>query len=293
MTQPQPHEHRGDGAQALDPPERSGVGLIQAFAYPVRGARLVYREHRELARYWAPPIVLAAIAMTGAVWLVLEYRDPLFELMWPATHSGDGWLDALARGAREVVRFVATVLATGLAFVLALFSAQLAGAPFYDALSGAVEALHMGQHPESTSMAALLRDAARSVQLVMLKLLIYVAWMLPLWIIALAVPVVGPVVQAVLGFVLTVAFVALDHLDWAAARHGLRVGERMRVLRTHPGPVLSFGLCVWCLLLVPVVNLFLMPAAVAGGTLLFLDLGISPRHRLAKSQPSATAHERA
>jgi CysZ protein len=275
MTQLQPHEHRGDR-----------VGPIAAFSYPFRGARLVYRDHPELARYWAPPIALAAIAMLGAVWVVLEHRDAWFDALWPAVQAGDGWLDSLARGTRSFVRFIATVLVSGIAFVLALFAAQLVAAPFHDALSHAVEALRFDDSPEATSLGALVRDAARSVQLVAVKLAIYLAWMLPLWLLGWFVPVVGPLVQAGLGFALTVAFLALDHLDWAAARHGLTVNERLRLLRSHPGPLLAFGLCVWCFLFIPLVNLFLIPAAVAGGTLLFIDLGLGTR-KLAKSQHSA------
>jgi CysZ protein len=274
MTQLQPHEHRGEG-RADD--RGAKVSPLSAFAYPFRGARLVYRDHPELARYWVPPIVLAAIAMTCAAWLVLEHRDALFQMMWPATHAGDGWLDALLRGARSFVRFIVTMLAIGIGFVLALFTAQIAGAPFYDALSHAVEALRAGHSPEATTLSALLRDAARSVQLAVVKLAIYVAWMVPLWLIGWFVPVVGPISQAALGFALTVAFLAIDHVDWAAARHGLSVGERIRLLGAYPGPLLAFGLCVWCFLFVPVVNLFLIPAAVAGGTLLFIDLGIAPK----------------
>jgi len=278
MTQLQPHEHRGEGHPAGGD-TRGKVSPFAAFAYPFRGARLVYREHPELARYWVPPIVLAAIAMTCAAWLVLEHRDALFQMMWPATHAGDGWLDALLRGARSFVRFIVTLLAVGLGFVLALFTAQVAGAPFYDALSHGVEALRAGHSPEATTWAALVRDAARSVQLAVVKLAIYVACMVPLWLIGLFVPVVGPISQAALGFALTVAFIAIDHLDWSAARHGLSVGERIRLLGRYPGPMLAFGLCVWCFLFIPVVNLFLIPAAVAGGTLLFIDLGIASKHR--------------
>jgi len=36
--------------------------------------------------------------------------------------------------------------------------------------------------------------------------------------------------------------------------------------------VAGFGTGVWILLFVPLVNLFFMPAAVAGGTMLFLGL---------------------
>ena len=291
MTQLQPHEHRGDREarrdEVSDGTPRAAIGAFAAFGYPFRGARLVYREHPELARYWVPPILLAALAMTGAVWLVLEHRDAWFEALWPAAQASEGWLAAVVRGARSFVRFLATVLAAGFSFVAALFAAQLAAAPFHDALSQAVEALRAGDSPQATTLRALLRDAARSVQLVAVKLAIYIAWMLPLWLLGWFVPVVGPLAQAALGFGLTVAFLALDHVDWAAARHGLSVGERLRLLRSHPGPLLAFGLCVWCFLFIPLVNLFLIPAAVAGGTLLFNDLGLGTR-KLAKSQHSVS-----
>jgi CysZ protein len=279
MTQLQPHEHRGEGQPPTGSKQVAKVSPLAAFAYPFRGARLVYREHPELARYWAPPIVLAAIAMFGAAWLVLEHRDALFQALWPATAAGEGWLDALLRGTRSFVRFVFTILAVGISFVLALFTAQVAAAPFHDALSQAVEALRFNTSPAATTFRELARDAVRSVQLAALKLAIYLAWMLPLWLLGMFVPVVGPIAQAGLGFALTVAFLAIDHLDWAAARHGLSVRQRIRLVGAYPGPLLAFGLCVWCFLFIPVVNLFLIPAAVAGGTLLFIDLGVAPSHR--------------
>jgi CysZ protein len=279
MTQLLPHEHRGEGQAPSGSKHVAKVSPLAAFAYPFHGARLVYRQHPELARYWVPPIVLAAIAMFGAAWLVLEYRDALFQTLWPGTHAGEGWLDALLRGTRSFVRFVFTFLAIGMGFVLALFTAQVAAAPFHDALSQAVEALRFNTSPATTTLRELARDAARSVQLAALKLAIYLAWMLPLWLLGLFVPVVGPIAQASLGFALTVAFLAIDHLDWAAARHGLSVRQRIRLVGAYPGPLLAFGLCVWCFLFIPVVNLFLIPAAVAGGTLLFIDLGIAPSHR--------------
>jgi len=37
-------------------------------------------------------------------------------------------------------------------------------------------------------------------------------------------------------------------------------------------PMFGFGTGVWLFLFIPFLNLFFMPAAVAGGTLLYLDL---------------------
>jgi CysZ protein len=104
------------------------------------------------------------------------------------------------------------------------------------------------------------------------KLAIYATVMGGLLLVGLLVPVVGAVVQASLGFVVTASFLALDHIDWAAARHGLSVRARLGLLRQHPGALLGFGTAVWLMLFAPLVNLLLVPAAVAGGTLLFGDI---------------------
>jgi CysZ protein len=246
--------------------------LFEGAAYPFRGARFVYVEHRALARYWLPPIVLATLATVLAVWLVLHHRDSLLSFFWSAPPIGDDLWSDILRGLRSFLGFVITALALAFGVIAALFVSQVAAAPFHEALSHAVELIRCGTSPDASTLAALIRDALRSIQMALAKLVLYVALMLPLWIGSVLVPGVGAIVASGAGFAITVAFVALDHLDWAASRHGLRVRERIGLLRAHPAPLAGFGLSVWALLFVPVVNLALMPAAVAGGTLLFIDL---------------------
>lgn len=216
--------------------------------------------------------MLATLVTAIAAWLVLDHRDALLAALWSAPPDGDGLWASMLRGVRSAFGFILTLLALGLAVVAALFASQIAAAPFHEALSHAVELIRCGTSPDASSLRALIRDALRSMQLACAKLALYVALMLPLWIGSLLVPGIGAVIASGAGFAITVAFVALDHLDWAAARHGLSVRERIGLLRAHPAATSGFGLSVWALLFVPVVNLVLMPAAVAGGTLLFIEL---------------------
>lgn len=260
-----------DRSQAAAGASRS-VGLISGLLYPLRGARLVFRDHPELKRYWVPPLTIAAIAMVAAIWLVLDHRSEWIAMVWPIAPTQGGIVGTLLRASYWVVGWVVTFVALGLGLVAAMFSAQVVGAPFHDALSEAVELIQSGEKPRATTLGALLRDAMRSVQLAFLKLLVFAGLLIPLWLLSLTVPVVGPVLYVGLGFALTIAFLALDHTDWAATRHGLSVRERVALLRAHPGAMLAFGTCAWFMLFIPVVNLLLTPAAVAGGTLLFLDL---------------------
>ena len=76
----------------------------------------------------------------------------------------------------------------------------------------------------------------------------------------------------VVGFALTALYFALDYVDWPIARRGLGLRYRRELLARGGATLFGFGAGVWLFLLVPLLNLFFMPAAVAGGTLLYLEL---------------------
>ena len=66
------------------------VGFAAGFASLFRGARLVYLDHRELARYYLPPMILALFFVAGAwvgFWLTV---DDIINWIWPEP-DGDAW----------------------------------------------------------------------------------------------------------------------------------------------------------------------------------------------------------
>jgi CysZ protein len=145
-------------------------------------------------------------------------------------------------------------------------------APFNEALSEAVERLETGVEAAAPGLRGMLRELGRSIREELAKAAIYLALVGGLWLLALGVPLFGPLLQSVLGVALTALYLALDYVDLPASRRGWPVGRRLGLVRAHPRELLGFGLGVWVLLIVPVVNLLTMPAAVAGGALLFLEL---------------------
>ena len=94
----------------------------------------------------------------------------------------------------------------------------------------------------------------------------------PTFIISLLIPVVGQIIYVVFGYLFTIVFFAVDYTDWPLARRGRGVRARLRLVRKYKARMLGLGTAVWLLLFIPVVGLFFMPAAVAGGTLLVLDM---------------------
>jgi len=148
-------------------------------------------------------------------------------------------------------------------------------APFNDALSEAVERILTGESAPPFSLRRMVADIGRTLRLELLKVLVYLAVVGPMFLASFIIPGVGQVLSLV-GFVLTAVYLGIDYVDWPAARRNWSVSDRVAFTRRQLPAVAGFGTGVWLLLFVPLVNLLFMPAAVAGGTMLFVALHDDP-----------------
>jgi CysZ protein len=263
-TQPSPTYRRH--------PSSSTRGFWSGLRYPWRGARFVYVEHPELARFWIPPIVVTLALLVVVGWAAIGLHSDVTEWLWAAP-SGSGWLPSVERFAQRVLGWLVAVVMLGLGVVLVALGSSVIAAPFNDALSEAVESAYLARRSLPFDIGRVVRDVIRTVGLELLKLGVYAAVMLPLFAIGLAAPVIGPILQATVGFGLTALFFAVDYVDWPASRRDLSAAQRIRWAFAHLRAMLGLGTGVWLLLFVPLLNLLFMPAAVAGATLFFLDVG--------------------
>jgi CysZ protein len=263
-----------DGAAPTSRSTRS-IGFLAGVGYALRGARFVYVQHPRLSRLWLPPVVITAIALIATTWAAFAWRDDVVGWLWPEP-GGSGAGAIAARGLHTALELLAAVLMALTGVVVVALASSLICAPFNDALSEAVERIHTGGEGTSLRLSVLLRDTLRSIGLQLLKLGAYAAIMGPMFVISFALPGVGGVLYTAIAFVVTALFLAIDYVDFAATRRGLDARARMRAaLRQWPA-MLGLGAAIWVLLFVPLLNVLFMPAAVAGGTLLFLDLHPAP-----------------
>jgi CysZ protein len=243
---------------------------VAGLSSPLGGARLVYPPHTGLARLWVPPLVVVSVLLVVVTWLAVDHHAALFEALWPSP-EGEGFLDRALQGLHGLasVLFGGALVLAGAAAVL--LTSSVIAAPWNDALSAAVERIVVGRTFVTALASHPLRDAARSIAFAGVLLAGYLGCFAVLLAVGWLVPVVGPMLHATLGFFVTALFLALENADLAAARHGLSIRERIDHVRRHLGSALGLGTAIWALMLVPVVNLMLMPAAVAGATLWFID----------------------
>lgn len=239
-----------------------------------RGYRLLLA--RRLRWYALLPFGLSALLLIGGFWLVDDWLQ-----QW--LHSWFGWLsrftwldwigDALHGVALMLWFFIASFVFIGVAGILA--------SPVNSLLSDRTRA-ELGQPlTDNFRWSQLPGLIGRSLSRELHKLL----YMLPqlsllvlLSCVSFWIPLLNLLTSA-LWFLVGAWLLALQYLDYPADSEGLSLQQTLAVLRRKRLTVLLFGLSCYLLLLIPGLNLLLLPAAICGATHLWLQLtaGSEPR----------------
>lgn len=251
-------------------PTATVVGFWRGLVYPFKGLRFVFVQHPGLVRFWGPPIAIVLVLLLGVLIGGWNLEDDIVGLLWTAP-TGDGVGAWLLGALHWLLRVLVLLTLWSVGIIGVVLCTNVIAAPFNDLLSEEVERIVTGRPGPPFSLATLARDSGRTVLLELFKLVIYLVVMIPMFALSF-VPVIGPILYAVVGFLFTTMYFAIDYIDWPASRRKRDIHYRFGLLQEHFLPMFGFGTGVWLFLFIPLVNLLFMPAAVAGGTLLFLDL---------------------
>lgn len=254
---------------------KSPMGFARGLSYALRGMRFVYFQHPRLARYWSFPILITGAALVLVFYGAGALFDDLGAVVWSvfpeSWGEASGFVGALLTALRWFLSVVAAILFTLLGLVVVVVLSSIVAAPFNDALSEAVERIVTGGQAPPFSFKRLVGDIARTIRLEALKVLIYAAVVGPMFLASFFVPGIGQVISLI-GFAFTAIYLGVDYIDWPAARRDWSVADRVAFTRRQLAAIGGFGTGVWILLFIPLINLFFMPAAVAGGTMLFIAM---------------------
>lgn len=146
--------------------------------------------------------------------------------------------------------------------------ANLIAAPFNSLLAEKVQLYLTGQVHEQS-----LLTTCKEVPRIIGRQLAILGYYLPRAIIVLIlffVPVIQ-IVAAVIWFLFNANFMTITYVDYPADNNRVALREMLARLRKKRGLALGFGSAVLVLTMIPVVNFFVIPAAVAGATKLWLE----------------------
>ena len=240
-----------------------GSGPLAGLGYLSEGFSMLRRPG--VKRYVAVPLLVNIALFVGAI---LTAKRTFEALMLTMTDWLPSWLDWLQWPLWILFGLTALLLV----FYTFNVIANIIAAPFNGYLAARVEYLVTGVEPPSVARSIAAEVWLQAVETV--RRLIYMAWvLLAVFIVTLLMglsAVLAPAVP-VLWFVAGAWLLAIEYGEYPMTNHDLRFKTQKRRLRHHGTLTMSFGGFASLMLLVPGLNLFVMPAAVAGATLAWLD----------------------
>lgn len=238
--------------------------LLHGAALLVRGARWIATTPA-LWPWAAAPTLLTLLALVGAVSVAMGPGGDLATWLLPATTGTWGTLAAIGRGLVQI-----TILA--LSAVVGVVLAGLLAAPFHDRLSATLEARLRPHLPaEPFVFAVFVGDVAQGIAHSLMALGLWIGVAVPLLVLNL-IPGVGSAAYAVLSTVLSAFVFTREQLDLPLSRRRYAFGTKLGIVRDHWITALGFGVTGVVVLFIPFANLVVLPIAVAGATLWFVEL---------------------
>jgi len=233
----------------------TGVGFL------MRGFGMYARSPRLLLLGLIPALI-SAVVIVAAVVLVVYFSGDLASL---ATPYAQDWSPALRDGLRALFVIALVVVVVVLAVLLYTALTLLIGEPFYEAISHRVEE-RLGGVPNEVNVPMgrmIWHSLVDSVRLFIFALIVGI----PLFLTGL-IPVVGQTVVPVLTAVFSGWVLSLELSGVPFERRGLRLVQRRQMLRRNRPLALGFGVATFVCFLIPLGAVLVMPAAVAGATLM-------------------------
>jgi CysZ protein len=232
----------------------------------LRGAFFLW-AHRELWKYAATPLAISVVVLGGSY--VLLYHV-FFKLVGHMVDAQWYW-----QALYYVLLAVVTVLTLVVFFFIFTLVASALSAPFNDVISHKTEQIVTGTFQETPfSVGLLIKDSGRAIAHSFRILGLYLL-LLAFTLLFLLIPGIGSLLFAIAGALLTSYKFAFEYLGYPMDRRRFSWRDKRAFLKSSFSSIMGFGLGNLAIASIPVVNLFFIPAAVVGGTLLFLDLNAS------------------
>ncbi|MDH5737709.1 MAG: sulfate transporter CysZ [Gammaproteobacteria bacterium] len=224
-----------------------------------KGFRLIFSSG--LKRYIIIPLIINIMLFSGMVY----YAYSLF----------DGWISWLIDWLPEFLYFLSWFLwvmfyVTLLGFTFYTFTiiANIIAAPFNAVLAVQVEKKERGgqlYHPRISWYQLVYRTLAREAG----KLLYYLPRLIGL-VILTVLPLIN-LIAPLLWILFGAWMMTIQYADYAADNNGKSFLQLRIAMSRQKTDSLTFGLAVYILMFIPLVNLLVIPASVAGATVFWIN----------------------
>ena len=235
--------------------------IAQGASYLTRGAKLL--KHPSLRLFVAIPLLVNILIFGSLIWYGLSYFS---ELMDSWLGSIPDWLNFIKWIIWPLVGLTVS-LVTGYLFTAV---ALIVASPFNALLAEKAEELVTGKPVDSLEgLGAALVAMPRGILRELAKLLYYLP-MAAFVLILSFIPVLN-FIAPVLWFLLGAWMMSIQFVDYPMDNHQLSFADVKEAVRSRRLSSMGFGAIVALCTGIPIINFFVVPAAVVGATLLWCE----------------------
>ncbi|MEL0083787.1 MAG: sulfate transporter CysZ [Gammaproteobacteria bacterium] len=234
--------------------------LIEGIGYLIRGGKII--REPGLRKFVVAPLLVNLILFITLISALVNFISNQMDRLLGYLPGWLEWLEWLL----WPLLLLALLLVVSYSFVTL---ANIIASPFNGLLAERVEQLLTGQPLPDTPWAQLMRDIVPTMVNEIRKLGYFVRYAIPIGLL-----MIFPVTTAIatpLWFAFTSWMLALEYLDYPMSNNRIQfvdVRDRAGKLRLTS---FGFGLVIMLLSTVPLLNLIVMPAAVAGATAAWVE----------------------
>ncbi len=250
--------------------------LTRGAGYLIKGGKLMLKPR--LRQFVIAPLAINIVIFSLAIyWLVGLFSQSLSEFgnfanewTWVQWLTSFAAIDYIMTGILSIIWLffsLGTLLIVGYTFSLI---ANVIAAPFNGVLAENCEALIEGTPLDNQlNLKEIIAHTPRIIAAEISKIL-YLVWWIPILLILSFIPVIN-VITPVLWFVFGAWMMALEYMDYPMGNHQFLFKSIRKNLKNKRVLALGFGGSIAALSSIPLINLFIMPAAVCGATSLWID----------------------
>ena len=233
---------------------------LKGFYFFFSGFGLIFKPG--IFRYALWPLIINIILFALVTAVAFFQFEHLME--WLLSYL-PGWLSWL-----RYLLWPVFALALGLLFFFSFaLVANLVASPFNAPLAHAVE-MHLGKvNSRGGERVPLIRSMAKSLNSELRKLVYIILRALPLLILFM-IPVVN-IAAPFLWIAFSAWMLTMEYADYPMGNHELEFKEQLAILKKRRFLSLGFGGTATLVMLVPFLNLLVLPVAVAGATKMWVE----------------------
>lgn len=229
--------------------------------YFIRGFSLALTPG--IRRFVIIPLIVNLLLMGGAFVYLLSQLGGWIDSWLAGIPSWLDWLSFL------IWPLVVIAVLVVFSYFFSTISNWIA-APFNGLLAEHLEAKLTGQPAPTSGLKDIINDLPRIMKREWQKLAYYLPKALGLFIL-LWIPALGQTLGAVLWFLFSAWMMGIQYCDYPFDNHKVSFPSMRDNLKQNRGSTMSFGALVMLFTMTPIINLFVMPAAVCGATAMWVD----------------------